>query len=136
MKQTKQMELVLQGVRAIACHPSADELYARLKADHPQLSLATVYRHLNRFAEQGMIRRLTIPGGGDRFDGDLSPHYHFLCEDCGRVFDIPSEAIPSLEGEVGGLSGMQVTGYQLMIYGRCESCRSVSSKEFEKRLIV
>ena len=126
MKRTKQMEMILDGVSAIPCHPSADELYARLKGEHPQLSLATVYRNLNRFAEQGIVRRLTIPGGGDRFDGDTSVHHHFLCEQCGRVTDLPGSALPSLEGEIKDLAGFEVTGYQLMIYGRCEECRTVS----------
>ena len=74
-------------------HPTAEELYAVLSPKHPRLSLATVYRNLNQFADKGMINRVIIPNGPTRFDSILDFHYHAICEECGELFDIDSPEI-------------------------------------------
>ena len=123
MKHTKQKELIFQAISARHDHPTADEVYTQLKPQHPALSLATVYRNLNQFAQQGKIRKIAIPSGSDRFDATLQDHYHLLCNVCGRLYDIAEEMLPSIRREIFSLRDYQVAGYELVIYGMCEHCR-------------
>ncbi len=119
MKSTKQKEAILAAVCTMRNHPTADEIYVMLRNNFPRLSLGTVYRNLNNFSQQGHIRKVFVPGAGDRFDYRLDEHAHICCEQCGKVFDIDAEVsiCPSPKE-----SGVQVTGYKLMLYGVCSQC--------------
>ena len=68
MRQTKQKRYIMEAFQNYHGHPTAEELYAVLSPKHPRLSLATVYRNLNQFADKGMINRVIIPNGPTRFD--------------------------------------------------------------------
>jgi len=118
MKNTKQKEVILEAVYSMKTHPTADEIYTELKKDYERLSLGTVYRNLNQFAEQGKIRKVTMPAFGDRFDYRLEEHEHILCEKCGKVFDIHVDVAISSEFE-----DFTVTGHQLLLYGVCKDCK-------------
>ena len=66
-------------------------LYTSIREQFPNISLGTVYRNLNLLVELGEIRKLSCGDGTDHFDYDTSPHYHYVCRQCGRVMDIPME---------------------------------------------
>ncbi len=123
MRNTKQKEAILAAVNSIKTHPTADEIYSSLKQEHSKLSLGTVYRNLNTFSENGKIRKIPIPGFGDRFDFNITDHEHFSCSECGRVFDVhlstPIEEIVSKDG-------IAISGYNLMLYGVCKECRKLN----------
>ena len=124
MRYSRQKELIYKALMEVPCHPTADELYTRLKEHHPNLSLATVYRNLNRFAEEGRILRLAVPGGSDRYDGTVSQHYHMVCRHCGRLTDVQEEEMPHVSQEIMALHQYDVTGFELVLYGVCEHCRA------------
>lgn len=122
MKTRKQQEAVLAAVCTMRNHPTADEIYDKLRKDYPHLSLGTVYRNLNAFAQKGDIRRIIVPGAGDRFDFRIDEHEHMLCEKCQRVFDINIEVQINLkETEV------TVNGYTLIMHGICAKCSQKNS---------
>ncbi|HET6785561.1 MAG TPA: transcriptional repressor [Erysipelotrichaceae bacterium] len=123
MKHTKQKEIILDAVFDLKYHPTADEIYLHLKKDHPRLSLATVYRNLNIYTEEGKVRKVSIPGDSDRFDFNLSYHEHFYCEKCNKVYDIQL----NLKDVVNKISPFTVSSYKLMLYGSCEMCSSTQS---------
>ncbi len=119
MRNTKQKDAILSAVVNLKNHPTADEIYSSLKQEHAKLSLGTVYRNLNKFSEKGEIRKIPIPGFGDRFDFNITDHEHFICNDCGRVFDVHlTNDVPDLIAT----DGMRVTGYTLILYGTCNEC--------------
>ena len=62
----------------------------------PKLSLGTVYRNLEVLEQQGLLLHIRNGNGQDRFDGDFSPHYHFVCDSCGAVLDMPMRYKPDL----------------------------------------
>lgn len=70
-------------------HPTVDEVYVALHKEIPTLSKTTVYNTLKLFAEQGAAQMLTIDERKVCFDGVVTPHVHFLCKTCGKVFDFP-----------------------------------------------
>ncbi len=117
MKNTKQKEAILSAVSTMHNHPTADEVYAKLRKDFPNLSLGTVYRNLNSFANNGFIRKVAVHGTGDRFDFRLDQHEHLLCEQCGKLFDVDAEVCITPKDEA-----VQIAGYKLMLYGTCGQC--------------
>lgn len=118
MKHTKQKEIILDAVNVLKDHPTADEIYLYLKKDHPRLSLATVYRNLNLYAQDGRIRKVSIPGDSDRFDFNINHHEHFYCETCHKIFDVNL----NVKEVMHKVSPFTVSSYKLMIYGNCDTC--------------
>lgn len=126
---TIQRSLVLEAVNRLKSHATADEVYAEVAATHPNISKATVYRNLNLLSEMGMIRKLEIPGGADRFDHICKEHCHVKCEKCGRVFDIEIPYIDGLDNLVENRNGFELTGYDILFRGICPGCRASSDGE-------
>ena len=102
-------------------HPTAEELYRELRARGEAISLATVYRTLRALAREGLLRELHGPGP-DRFDPKTSPHYHFRCESCGRVFDVDLPYKKELDRvELG--PGFAVSSHEIVWEGICPECQ-------------
>src|SRR6186997_734242 len=97
-------------------HPSADQVWARVKQRFPMLSRATVYNTLNLFVEKGILRQLVLAEGRTVFDPRLEPHHHFIDDDTGRIEDVPWDAVRV--GEVKGLKGYEVREYMVVMRGR------------------
>ena len=122
-KHFRKREAILSYLQGTTTHPSAEMVYSQLKQQIPDLSLGTVYRNLSMFKEQGTIASVAVVGGAERFDGDTSPHVHFICSDCCCVTDLGSVAIPQTlsvgaETETGG----RVDACQLSFTGLCSKC--------------
>ena len=111
-------EAILQCLRSTTCHPSAEWVYAQLKPRIPDLSLATVYRNLARFRSDGAVQVIGSVNGEDRYDGNVTPHGHFICRTCGAVIDLPPIAVDRPELAAIG----REEGYSVTFYGRCNTC--------------
>ncbi len=121
MKQTKQKSAILGAVKQLGNHPTAVEVYDHLRRDAPRLSLGTVYRNLNRFAEQGLLLQLPLYNI-TRYDACCDAHVHFYCTQCGTIHDVdvpenisPCDWIPAHIGEVHQCA--------LTLSGLCVHCR-------------
>ena len=122
-KQFKKRNAILEILRSTDTHPSAEMVHEMLKAEHPDISLATVYRNLARFKSQGIIQSVGTVRGIERFDANIDPHVHFICTGCDAVMDLPQIEVPqSLSCSVEKSSGCNVQGCQLTFTGRCSSC--------------
>ena len=86
MRATKQKEVILEYLKSVKNHPTAEDVYIGVRKKLPNISLGTIYRNLDKFSKDGEV--LALQGEVKRFDGDISFHNHFTCENCGRVFDI------------------------------------------------
>ena len=128
VRQFRKRNTILSSLQQSKAHPSAEALYPSLRQEHPDISLATVYRNLALFKSQGLIRSLGTVSGVERFDGDLSPHAHFVCRGCSAVLDLPAAQLPDLCQAADGL-GCHVEQTQLVLYGLCPDCVSASSPE-------
>lgn len=69
-------------------HPNVDTIYKDLLPKIPSLSKTTVYNTVQRLSEKGAILRLTIDEKNVCFDGCSDPHAHFLCKNCGKIYDL------------------------------------------------
>ncbi len=122
MYYSRQRQWIWEAVAADGGHPTAEEVFRRLKPAHPALSLGTVYRNLRQLEQGGRLRRVELPEGPVRFDSRLDPHEHLICERCGRVEDITVAFSPSLESQVRAATPLPVTGCRLVVYGLCRRC--------------
>lgn len=122
-KQYTKRSAILTCLRNTHTHPSAEALHQLLQAEHPDISLATVYRNLALFKSQGIIQSLGTVGGIERFDANTAPHVHFICTSCDAVIDLPQMEVPQqLKGMVEQQCGGQVSECQLSFTGVCQNC--------------
>lgn len=127
MNYSKQREAVRQVVLDSHTHPTAEEVHVAAKQVIPDIGLSTVYRNLSSLVEMGDIRRVSIPGGPERFDGFTDRHDHAICQRCGKIFDVtPSNESGNREFmDLEGLpQGFIPSASELCIYGICTSCSS------------
>jgi Fur family ferric uptake transcriptional regulator len=122
-RMTKQRQVILEELRMMHDHPTADELYERVRARMPRISLGTVYRNLDMLAGAGTIRRLENTGSQMRFDGDLHDHPHVRCISCGRIVDIDAEPEPTdCDREIVAGSGFRLVKRRVEYVGICLDC--------------
>lgn len=119
MRYSHQREAILQVVKGTKSHPTADMLYEEIKKTIPDISLGTVYRNLNLLVETGDIRALKTCDDKVHFDGDMSPHRHFVCSGCGKITDIfMADDIPEILTQLGYV----VEDVSTVYYGKCADC--------------
>lgn len=124
-KQFRKRNAILECLRSTDLHPSADTVHEMLKQEHPDISLATVYRNLSLFKRQGLIQSVATVSGVERFDGNPDPHVHFICTACDAVLDFPQVEVPrSLGREAEQTTGCQISGCQLTFTGLCQTCKN------------
>ena len=95
-----------------------------MKKEIPDLSLGTVYRNINLFKDQGHIVAVANIDGEERIDGDTSPHAHFVCKECGCVYDVPATHAP-ISRECCSMDGFETHNTVLTYYGICGGCTQI-----------
>jgi len=124
MRMTRQRSVILEELQRTRRHPTADQVYRRVRRRLPRISLATVYRNLELMADRGLIRK-TAPGVGPRrFDGETAPHHHARCLQCGAMADAPAGALGECGPHAGDVAGFEIVDYRLELLGYCPKCRS------------
>jgi Fe2+ or Zn2+ uptake regulation protein len=121
-RATRQLEAVYEVLRGDSTHPFADEIYRRVRQKLPRISLATVYRNLQRLVEDGKIRTVLLGERIARFDPEISDHDHFVCEICGRIIDLFLERDRQVDLSPLAQAGFIVTSLNLTVYGHCQVC--------------
>ena len=126
-KHFRKRDAILTCLRQTDLHPSAEWVYEHVRSEMSDISLATVYRNLALFKEQGIIASLGTVKGVERFDGNTEPHVHFICTGCGKVVDLPELQVPQeLNTAAARASGGLVDGCQLSFTGNCGDCRNMN----------
>lgn len=106
-------------------HPTAQQIYLRLKDQFPSLSLATVYNTLDVLVSMGVVNVLGQTGDGNiHFDPKTYPHINLACLKCHQIIDFPSEDVAHMEEVVGKTSGFKVIGARILYYGICPTCQA------------
>lgn len=123
MKYSLQREMVLKILRQNMVHPTAERVYELLKKEMPNVSLATVYRNLNILAENGIIRKIEGLDDCVRFDASVSPHYHFICTKCNKVYDVPYNIVPNPAANIERETGFIVESCDISYKGICKECQ-------------
>ncbi len=121
-RQTIQKKLVMDAMLELQNHPTADEVYAVVQTSYPSISKATVYRNLHQLAENGQLRNVFMPDSPARYDHKLPMHYHFRCNNCGRIMDIEMDYMPKLDEEAKQNHGLKVVSHDVVFNGICADC--------------
>lgn len=125
---TPQRRAVLDVLRHSADHPTAAEVFERVRALSPGIGAATVYRSLAHLVAAGYAAELSFERRAARYDANTTRHDHLVCDHCGRAIDVdvPFEHLdPAADAEVHALAaraGFTVTAYDLRLRGRCADC--------------
>jgi len=119
---SKQREMIRDFLMTRKDHPTADIIYMNVRKKQPNISLGTVYRNLTLLADIGEIQRLRVGDGVDHFDADTSPHYHFVCTECGSVSDLEMDYADSLTETAAAHFSGHIAGHKAYFYGTCKHC--------------
>lgn len=121
-RNTIQRTLILETVRKLRNHPTADEVYSELIKQHPTISRATIYRGLHELNEAGKIKVREIPDSVARYDHLCTDHYHVRCKVCGKVSDVDMDYLPDLQKNIKDSHGYLFTGHDIVFRGICSDC--------------
>ena len=119
---TKQRQVILEELRKLNTHPSADEIYKVVRRRLPRISLGTVYRNLEILAQMGEIQKLELSGSLKRYDWDTNKHYHIRRVRCNRVDNAPIAPLNQLEDELYEATVFEIIGHNLEFTGLCPEC--------------
>lgn len=122
MKYSRQREAVIECLRNRHDHPTADALFQTLREEDPKISLGTVYRNLGLLVELGEIRKISTGDGCERYDYITEDHYHFICNHCGRIFDLDTKQMEGIHNSVVNENIGTIDSHELTFYGICKEC--------------
>ena len=114
--------VILEELRNRNDHPSADELYERVRKKLPRISLGTVYRNLEVLSQLGEIQTLNLSGSLKRYDGNPHKHYHIRCINCDRVDAAPIAPLNRIADELYQSTVFEIIGHNLEFTGLCPEC--------------
>jgi Fur family ferric uptake transcriptional regulator len=124
LRMTAQRSAILEALRKLDRHPTADELYAIVRKQLPRISLGTVYRNLEVLSRMGLIRRLELGGQQKRFDARPEVHQHIICVECGRIDDLTSAGgITQCDRDMLEEMGYELIERRVEFFGICPGCR-------------
>lgn len=128
-RNTIQRQLVIAAVRFLADHPTAEEVYKRIIMEYPDISKGTVYRNLNSLVESGLLGKVSVPSGADRFDHILSRHYHIKCTECGKFKNVENfNYFNDLDEKVAKATGYRMEHHDIVFSGVCPECVKAGKK--------
>ena len=120
---THQRQVIYETLRAMPGHPSPEEVYERVKARIPSVSLATVYKNIHLLIESGVFGKVSLHHGSLRVETNAKPHHHLVCTSCKSITDIdPAELglAPKAKKLRGGFLAQR---YAVDVLGLCPDCQ-------------
>jgi Fur family ferric uptake transcriptional regulator len=121
-RTSNQRRVILEEIKKVNTHPTADEVYEIVRRRLPRISLGTVYRNLEVLSTCGLIQKIGPISNQMRFDGNTSNHYHIRCVYCGRVEDAPIETVEEIENRIREETDYTIIGHTLEFVGVCPEC--------------
>lgn len=120
-KITPQRLAVFRLLDGNKSHPTAEDIFAKLRREYPNISYTTVYNILKSIVRIGGIQELVIDRDRVHYDPDISLHHHALCTKCGKIIDVMMPLkIPKLPKELS--TQFNSISYQINFYGTCRAC--------------
>jgi Fe2+ or Zn2+ uptake regulation protein len=121
-RMTRQRKVILEELRKVTSHPTADLLHQMVRRRLPKISIATVYRNLEILSEEGLVLKMDVAGTQRRFDGNPQNHYHIRCSVCGKVDDVHMDLAASLEENARKCCGYRILSHIVEFTGICPEC--------------
>jgi len=127
LKYTKQREIILKTLFEHCGHHSPEEIYLFIKNSNPNLNIgiATVYRTLSLFEEEGLADSISFGKDGKKYEiGHKSHHDHLVCSECGKIIEFVDDIIESRQIEVAKKYNFKMQSHIMKIIGICEDCQN------------
>ncbi len=121
MNITPQRSAVYKALIGALDHPTPDDLFVAVRADMPEISLATIYKSLEALKKLGVVREVARLGEARRFDANLDHHHHMICTRCGRVSDLDHAEFEGLRPPES-LEGFVPSEVTVQVFGECSTC--------------
>jgi Fur family peroxide stress response transcriptional regulator len=122
-RMTPQRMAMVRLIASSEGHPSAAQLYARIKGQFPSMSLATVYKTLDLLKELGQVLEIDLRDDS-HYDGNRpQPHTHLICSKCNKIVDGEADFDPSVIRKLERASGYKILRSQVSFYGLCPDCK-------------
>ncbi len=121
---TGNAQAVLDVVRTLGNHPTAQEIYDEVRHTRPNIGLASVYRILHALTEQEIIREIGR-NEESRYDGQVARHDHAVCTECGTLIDLANDIVLTKEHlqTVARATGIELESHEVRLYGKCTPCQ-------------
>lgn len=116
-------------MRTLENHPTAEEVYNCIVTEYPDISKGTVYRNLNSLVETGLLNKVAVPSGADRFDHILTRHYHIECTNCGAFSDVETEYLDDIDVKIATATKYKMDNHDIVFRGLCPKCQDVLKKQ-------
>lgn len=127
VKFSRQREAIKEFLYSRKDHPTAEVVYNNVVKEYPKISLGTVYRNLSFLVDKGEAITVPCSDGSVHFDCNLKPHYHFQCNECGKIADIEMDDADYekkiLDGARKHTDCGEITGHVTFFYGICDECK-------------
>lgn len=125
LKPTTQRITILRELKKLHTHIEAEELFYHLRKKSAKISLATIYRTLERLSQKGLIKKVNFGDGYMRYEINLSDihHDHLICEECGKIIEFFNPEIEGLQNNICSEYNFQSTHHTTIIHGTCEDCQ-------------
>jgi len=123
-RKTNQREAILKVLKGNRSHPTADSIYDNVRSRIPNISKGTVYRNLKVLENMGEIRAIILNGTASRYEEACTNHYHFRCDNCGKVMDLDEPIHHDLDSKVAKKTGLKITCHQMEFRGLCHECQN------------
>lgn len=132
LRMTDQRRAVYDALMVERDHPTAVDLFTRVRGRMPGISLATVYNCLEALTGCGLVKTVQLDRGPARYCPNLNEHAHFHCEKCGTVIDLPirPERDPSSVWRFP--SQLTITSHEVAFRGVCPDCSTATPKRTSK----
>jgi len=126
LRSTRQRDTILDIFLSTHQHVSVEDLYLKVKASHPGIGYATVYRTLKLFSEAGLAREILLHDGQTRYEHVMAGehHDHLVCTGCNAIIEFEDETIEKLQDEIAARHGFLIRRHKLELYGLCARCRT------------
>jgi len=122
-RMTRQRMVILEELRRMNSHPTADEVYEVVRKRLPRISLGTVYRNLEILSGMGLIQKLEMDSAQKRFDGNPERHYHLRCMVCNRIVDVPGDVLRRIDYSPESCGDCRILDFHLHFLGVCDECQ-------------
>ena len=129
MNYSRQREVVLDALKENVIHPTAEKLYSIIQIEYPEVSKATLYRNLSQLADAGIIKKIDGLESSAHFDHNTHEHYHFICDECKKVFDISANVAPDIISKTETETGFKIKGHDIVFHGLCHECREKKGEQ-------
>lgn len=125
---TTQRKAVYEIVCNAEDHPTAADVMNRLVERGHNFAYGTVYNSLRYLSDNGLIHELKLGETASRYDGKMDDHQHIVCESCGRVDEVMTDAPLQWYADVAEETGYDVHHAHVVFKGVCTECKNKSKK--------